>query len=194
LPKESKSADRNSFDDRNPLLDAVNVALLSELHSNPRLPMSELARRVGMSAPAVTERVQRREKAGVINGYRMDVDPAALGMPVGAFVRIRPGPGQLPKIVKAARETNATGSPEKTASSSKCRRLRSPNSRKSSTVSSSTARQPRPSWCRRPCRDARCSLPLPADRHHDFNVCPFWTTSASLVTRPAGPAVPRRPS
>jgi Lrp/AsnC family leucine-responsive transcriptional regulator len=69
------------------------------------MSMSELARRVGMSAPAVTERVQRLETAGVIRGFRMDLDPAALGMPVTALVRVRPGPGQLPKIVRAARGT-----------------------------------------------------------------------------------------
>ena len=86
-------------------LDAVNLRLLAELQADPRMSMSELARRVGMSAPAVTERVQRLEAAGVIAGYRMDIDPAALGMPVTALVRIRPGPGQLPKIALAARET-----------------------------------------------------------------------------------------
>lgn len=86
-------------------MDAVNIRLLSELHRNPRLSMSELARRVGMSAPAVTERVQRLERSGVITGFRMDVDPAALGMPVTAIVRIRPGPGQLYKIAEVARQT-----------------------------------------------------------------------------------------
>jgi Lrp/AsnC family leucine-responsive transcriptional regulator len=91
--------------ERSELLDAVNLRLLRELHGNPRLSMAELARRVGMSAPAVTERVQRLERLGVIAGFRMDVDPAALGMPVTAIVRIRPGPGQLPKIAEEARNT-----------------------------------------------------------------------------------------
>lgn len=86
----------------NPELDEVNVALLTELRANPRMSMSELARRVGRSAPAVTERVQRLERAGVIAGYRLDIDPAALGLPVTAFARIRPAPGQLPKIAKLA--------------------------------------------------------------------------------------------
>ena len=67
--------------------------------------MAELGRRVGMSAPSVTERVQRLERLGVISGFRMEVDPAALGMPVTAIVRIRPGPGQLPKIAEEARNT-----------------------------------------------------------------------------------------
>ncbi len=84
------------------LLDDVNRQLLRELHSEPRITMSALARRVGMSAPAVTERVQRMERAGVITGYRMEVNPAALGLPVTAFARIRPAPGQLPKIAELA--------------------------------------------------------------------------------------------
>lgn len=86
------------------LLDDVNRRLLRELHADPRITMSALARRVGMSAPAVTERVQRMERAGVITGYRMEVNPAALGLPVTAFARIRPGPGQLPKIAELAAE------------------------------------------------------------------------------------------
>lgn len=86
------------------MLDQTNLRLLGELHANPRITMSALGRRVGMSAPAVTERVQRLERTGVIRGYRLEVDPAALGLPVTAFVRIRPVPGQLPKIAELARQ------------------------------------------------------------------------------------------
>ncbi|MFB9236587.1 Lrp/AsnC family transcriptional regulator [Plantactinospora siamensis] len=88
-----------------PGLDEVNLRLLAELQTDPRLSMSELGRRVGMSAPAVTERVQRLEAAGVIVGYRLELDPAALGLPVAAVVRIRPGPGLLTKLADAIRET-----------------------------------------------------------------------------------------
>jgi Lrp/AsnC family transcriptional regulator, leucine-responsive regulatory protein len=84
------------------LLDDVNRRLLDLLAEDPRRSMSELARRVGMSAPAVRERVARMEQAGVIRGYRLEVDPAALGLPVAAWVRIRPGPGQLPKVAELA--------------------------------------------------------------------------------------------
>jgi Lrp/AsnC family transcriptional regulator, leucine-responsive regulatory protein len=87
------------------LLDTVNRRLLHELNREPRITMSALARRVGMSAPAVSERIQRLERAGVITGYRVDISPAALGLPVTAFVRIRPTAGQLPKIAELARET-----------------------------------------------------------------------------------------
>jgi Transcriptional regulators len=85
-------------------LDTVNVALLEQLRANPRITMSELARRVRMSAPAVTERVQRLERAGVITGYRVVLDPAALGFPVAAWVRIRPAPGQLPEVAALAQK------------------------------------------------------------------------------------------
>lgn len=87
------------------LLDDVNRQLLYELQVNPRVTMSALARKVSMSAPAVTERVQRLEQAGVITGYRVEIDPAALGLPVAAFARIRPTPGQLPKIAALAKRS-----------------------------------------------------------------------------------------
>lgn len=103
--KESRHTNEIASVGQNQLLDAVNVRLLRALHEDPRLSMSELARRVGMSPPAVTERVQRLRRAGVIAGFRMEVDPVALGMPVTALVRIRPGPGQLPKVAEAARDT-----------------------------------------------------------------------------------------
>lgn len=80
----------------------MNVRLLTELHRNPRLSMSALARIVGMSAPAVTDRVRRLEEEGVITGFRMTVDPAALGLPVTSLVRVRPGPGQLPNLMALA--------------------------------------------------------------------------------------------
>jgi Lrp/AsnC family leucine-responsive transcriptional regulator len=85
-------------------LDETNRRLLAELHADPRITMSALARRVGMSAPAVTERVQRMERTGVITGYRMEVDPAALGSPMSAFTRVRPAAGQLPKVAALAAE------------------------------------------------------------------------------------------
>ena len=94
-----------SFSTADGLLDAVNRRILALLVEDARMSTSELARRVGMSAPSVRERVARLERAGVIRGYRLDVDPAALGLPIAAWVRVRPGPGQLPKIADLARRT-----------------------------------------------------------------------------------------
>jgi Lrp/AsnC family transcriptional regulator, leucine-responsive regulatory protein len=82
------------------LQDPRNLDLIRHLRADPRIAMSALARKVKMSAPAVKERVQRLEEAGVIRGYRLELDPAALGLPITAIIRIRPMPGQLAKIAK----------------------------------------------------------------------------------------------
>ena len=94
-----------SFGTVSPLLDAVNRQILAALVDDPRLGIAALARQVGMSAPAVTERVQRLREAGVITGYRLDLDPKALGLPVAAYIRVRPGPGQLGRIADLAQRT-----------------------------------------------------------------------------------------
>lgn len=73
------------------------------MRAEPRVGMSDLARRMGMSAPAIRERVSKLEEAGVITGCTLDIDPAALGYPLCAFVRIRPAPGQLAKIADLAK-------------------------------------------------------------------------------------------
>jgi Lrp/AsnC family leucine-responsive transcriptional regulator len=85
------------------LRDPRNVKLLRLLQEDPRCPISELARQIGMSAPAIRERVQRLEEAGIIRGYRLELDPQALGFPIAAFIRIRPMPGKLTKIADLAR-------------------------------------------------------------------------------------------
>lgn len=84
------------------LHDARNVQILKRLRANPRTSLSGLARGIGMSAPAVRERLQRLEEAGVIKGYRVEIDARALGYPILAFVRVRPAPGALPKIATLA--------------------------------------------------------------------------------------------
>ncbi len=103
MPTRPASYRGSAFEGQNGLLDGINRRLLAELHADPRITMSALARRVSMSAPAVTERVQRLERAGVITGYRLEVDPAALGLPITAFARIRPAAGQLSKVADLAR-------------------------------------------------------------------------------------------
>ncbi len=90
------------FPDAKSLLDEVGTRILAELDADPRLSASALARKVGRSAPAVRERVARMEEAGIIRGYRLEIDAAAVGLPVAAWVRCRPGPGQLGKLVELA--------------------------------------------------------------------------------------------
>ncbi len=67
-----------------------------------RVPFAELGRRVNLSAPAVAERVRRLEQAGVITGYRAQVDPRRLGYALTAIVRVKPVGGQLRGIQELA--------------------------------------------------------------------------------------------
>jgi Lrp/AsnC family leucine-responsive transcriptional regulator len=86
-------------------LDDTNLRILAELQQNARLTLAELGRRVGLSSPAVTERLQRLEQSGTIIGYRAEIDPRALGLALSAVIRIRPGSGQIQKVAEVARET-----------------------------------------------------------------------------------------
>ncbi len=87
------------------MIDATNRLILQELMADARLTMAELGRRVNLSAPAVAERVQRLERAGVVTGYHAAVDPKALGYPFAAVVRVSPATRQLERIREIARET-----------------------------------------------------------------------------------------
>src|SRR5258707_14013245 len=71
------------------LRDPRNVALLRLLRRDPRAAVADLGRGMGMSAPAVRERLQRLQDAGVV-GWRVDIDPPALGFGGCALVRVRP--------------------------------------------------------------------------------------------------------
>src|SRR5947207_1499946 len=95
MPQNSSYKQLFTYTPSESVADALNTRILMELQRNPRLTMTELGRRVGLSSPAVTERVRRLEELGVIQGYRLDLNPTALGLPIASYVRIRPNPGQL---------------------------------------------------------------------------------------------------
>jgi Lrp/AsnC family leucine-responsive transcriptional regulator len=86
-------------------LDDANLRLIGELQRDARLSFAELGRRVGLSSPAVAERLARLEETGVITGYHAEVDPRALGFTLGAIVRIRPAPRELHKVAELAQRT-----------------------------------------------------------------------------------------
>lgn len=87
-------------------LDAITWKLLECLQQNARISFAELGRQVGLSTPAVAERVHRLEELGVITGYHAAVSPAALGLPVRVIVRltIPGGEVQISRTVSAVRE------------------------------------------------------------------------------------------
>jgi len=85
--------------------DGTDHRILEELQEDGRLSLAELGRRVGLSPPAVAERVQRLERDGAITGYHAKVDPRALGYALAAVIRVRPAPRQIPKVAELARDT-----------------------------------------------------------------------------------------
>ena len=87
------------------LVDDVNRGLLRELQADARLSLAELGRRVGLSSPAVADRLHRLEEDGVITGYHASVDPRALGYALTAVIRIRPAPREITKVADLARLT-----------------------------------------------------------------------------------------
>jgi Lrp/AsnC family leucine-responsive transcriptional regulator len=70
-------------------LDHTDWLILAELQQDGRLSYNQLGKRVNLSSPAVAERVRRLEEAGVITGYRADVDPGEVGLPLTAFLQLR---------------------------------------------------------------------------------------------------------
>jgi Lrp/AsnC family transcriptional regulator, leucine-responsive regulatory protein len=87
------------------LLDDTNLRLLRELQDDARLSLAELGRRVGLSSPAVAERVARLEQERIILGYHAELNPRALGLQLTAVIRAKPGPRQLHRVGQLARDT-----------------------------------------------------------------------------------------
>ncbi|HEY7123976.1 MAG TPA: Lrp/AsnC family transcriptional regulator [Ktedonobacterales bacterium] len=74
--------------DTDKLMDATGWQILQALQEDARVSFSELGRRVGLSAPAVAERVRRLEEAGVISGYHAQVNMEKIGLTLSAFIRV----------------------------------------------------------------------------------------------------------
>ncbi|MEP3348616.1 MAG: Lrp/AsnC family transcriptional regulator [Marinomonas sp.] len=89
---------RNDFRKNEFHLDGIDTQLIKLLFDNARTPVSELARTVGMTAPSVNERLKRLEESGVIAGYRIDINPVALGYSLMAIVRMRQLPGKIHEL------------------------------------------------------------------------------------------------
>ncbi len=81
-----------------PMLDALDVALLEALREHPRAGVQEVARIVGVARGTATARLQRLEQAGVVTGYGPDVDIAAAGFGVQAFVTLEIAQGALDDV------------------------------------------------------------------------------------------------
>lgn len=90
--------------DNKKLLDDVGWRILRELQEDARLSFAELGRRVGLSLPAVAERVRRMEDAGIITGYHAEVNLQMVGLPIMAFIQIKVPGEKYPSITALARD------------------------------------------------------------------------------------------
>ena len=76
-------------------MDALNKKILQRLQANARQSHVEIGRQVGISSPAVNERIKKMEDAGIIKGYRTEVSPFECGYQLKAIITLRAFMGKL---------------------------------------------------------------------------------------------------
>jgi Lrp/AsnC family transcriptional regulator, leucine-responsive regulatory protein len=103
MPSKQRDFIRQTFEIPDTAMDAIDRRIVAELQAAPRLRVAELARRVGLSGPAVSDRLRRLEETGILT-YRAEVSPRALGYAICAIVRVSPTGGGLRLIPGIARE------------------------------------------------------------------------------------------
>ena len=79
-------------------MDHIDIKLISLLQENARYPLKYLASQVFLSSPAVSARLDRLEKQGIISGYNANVEPLALGFHITAFINLSLDPKQKPEF------------------------------------------------------------------------------------------------
>ncbi len=105
MPSNRRQKARNGYGNDYSVLDGLDLQLLAKLRDTPRISMSDLAKAVRLSRPAVVERVRNLERDGVISGWRVEIDPAKLGLPLSAYIRVRPLQGRLSTVANLAKAT-----------------------------------------------------------------------------------------
>ncbi|MEE4114221.1 MAG: Lrp/AsnC family transcriptional regulator, partial [Desulfobacteraceae bacterium] len=84
------------------MLDRIGRKILAALQENARIPLSRIGEKVGLSAPAVAERVKKLEEAGIITGYHARIDAAAMGRSVAAFIHLTTDARHYPVVTSLA--------------------------------------------------------------------------------------------
>ena len=101
---ESKEIVLKRLRSQNTNIDQIDHRLLLLLADDARMTVAKLARAVHLSPPSVAERIRRLEDSGIIEGYTLLVNPTVLNLPIAAWLRVRPLPGQLQKVAKLLQE------------------------------------------------------------------------------------------
>jgi Lrp/AsnC family transcriptional regulator, leucine-responsive regulatory protein len=88
------------------MIDEIDWKILKELQINARISFAELGRRVGLTTPAVIERVHKLEAAQIITGYTAEIDTAKVGLPITAFVRMSISGVDYSRIIEVAEQSS----------------------------------------------------------------------------------------
>ncbi len=86
-------------------LDKTNWLILEELQKNARMPLTEISRKVGISSPAVSERILKMEDAGIIEGYKANINLKKIGYGMGVFISAKIRFGQVDKFHEHIQQT-----------------------------------------------------------------------------------------
>jgi len=81
-------------------IDELDARLIAEMRSNPRVGLLEISRRLGVARGTVQARLAKLESRGVITGYGPEIDPAAMGYSIHAFVLLELTQGRLDEATK----------------------------------------------------------------------------------------------
>jgi Lrp/AsnC family leucine-responsive transcriptional regulator len=85
-------------------MDITDYKIIEVLQDNGRISMKDLGKTVGLTSPAVSERVRRLEEHGIIEGYRAIVNPDSLGRVIKAFIHISLPNGQYDDFILKAKK------------------------------------------------------------------------------------------
>jgi Lrp/AsnC family transcriptional regulator, leucine-responsive regulatory protein len=88
------------------MIDEIDWKILKQLQINARISYAELGRRIGLTTPAVIERIRKLEDARIITGYRAEIDTAKVGLPIMAFVRMSISGVDYSRIIEVAEKSN----------------------------------------------------------------------------------------
>jgi Lrp/AsnC family transcriptional regulator, leucine-responsive regulatory protein len=86
-------------------VDTIDRVIIAALTENGRMTVRELAAKIGLSSPSITERIHKLEDAGAIRGYTILVDPKVFGLGIAAHVRMRAMPGEIKRLAQMLADT-----------------------------------------------------------------------------------------
>ncbi len=84
-------------------MDKLNWAILEELQRNARISFSEIGRKIGLTSPAVAERVRKMEDSGIINSYNVHLAHQKVGYQLRAIITLRAFTGRLKAFLETVK-------------------------------------------------------------------------------------------